>query len=149
MPSCISCYYHVVWGTKHRRPTLVKANRERLYHYMLAMVKERDSKLLRIGGVEDHLQLLVGMHQSHALADFMREIKAGSSKWIRENEVFPNFTGWQDGYGAFTIGWKDREPVIEYINNQEAHHHKKTYVEELREMVEECGLRWDPDHLPE
>ena len=140
--------YHLVFGTKHRVPALDKAHRDDLYRFVWGLLKARDCHLYRIGGVEDHVHILTSLHPNVALADLVKEIKTASSAWIKGRDGFPLFEHWQEGYGAFTLDAAGRPALIDYIRNQEEHHRGRSFVEELRELVERYHLEWKPDHLP-
>jgi len=140
-------YYHIVFSTKDRVPALVAAHRERLFAYIWGILKNRGCHLYRINGTEDHLHLLTSLHPTVCLADLVKEIKTSTSKWIKETALFPAFTHWQDGYGAFTIGHADKERVIEYIKSQQAHHRKVSFQEELRECLIRAGVEFDERYL--
>jgi hypothetical protein len=99
-----------------------------------------------VGGVADHVHLLVGLKATHCLADFLRELKKASSVWVHEQINLSSFA-WQEGYAAFTVSPTARSSVRSYIANQEAHHHTRTYVEELTYMLEQAGVEYDPRYL--
>jgi REP element-mobilizing transposase RayT len=109
--------YHIVFATKHRERVLAEPRREDLFRYMWGIVKNHDCHLLRLNGVEDHVHILTSLHPTVALADFVKAIKTGSSKWIKEENVFPQFSHWQDGYGAFTHSVREKDGLIEYIKD--------------------------------
>jgi len=88
------------------------------------------------------------MHPSIAPADFMREIKASSSLWMKNSTLFPLFIGWEEGYGSFTCSYKDLSNLIEYIKNQEEHHKKVTFEEEYRKILLESGITPDEKYFP-
>ncbi len=140
--------YHIVFATKHRLRVLDTAGREDLFRFMWGVTKERNCHLYRIGGVEDHVHMLVSLHPSIALADLIKELKTASSAWIKAEKIFPHFEHWQDGYGAFTVAAEARPSLIEYIKNQEAHHRTLSFIEELKAMAEVAGLEWKPQYLP-
>ena len=140
--------YHIVYGTKNRKPVLIAAERRRLFGYLHGIIRNLDCHLYRLNGTEDHIHMLVDIHPSVSLADFIRETKADSSRWRRENGIMPRFEYWQEGYGAFTKSWADKDMVIEYIKGQEEHHRKETFLEEFRRLVEEAGMEWDDRFLP-
>ena len=139
--------YLLVFSTKERRPALRQERREDVFRYIWGIIKARSGHLYRIGGVEDHVHILTSVPPTVALADFVRDVKAGSSKWIRDESVYPLFPGWQDGYGAFTIGFAERDGVIEYIRNQSEHHREISYVDELRAMLKRDGVAFDEQYL--
>ena len=89
--------YHIVFSTKDRRPALAAGRREDLFRYVWGITKKLDCPLFRINGVEDHIHLLASVHPTVALADFVKTIKTGTSRWIKQGRVFPQFTHWQEG----------------------------------------------------
>jgi REP element-mobilizing transposase RayT len=99
--------------------------------------------------VEDHIHLLVCLHPTIALSDFVKDIKVSASKWIKTNESMPDFANWQDGYAAFTHSIKEKNVLIEYVGNQEEHHRKLPFREELKRLLKEAGIAYDEKYLPE
>lgn len=114
---------------------------------MWGILKNKDCHLYRIGGVQDHLHILTSLHPTVALARLVKEIKLATSSWIKDNAVFPEFTHWQDGYGAFTVSHSDKDPVIEYIKSQEEHHQRVSFKDELREFLNKHGVKFDEKYL--
>lgn len=147
MSTYTQIYYHIVFSTKERIPALTADHREELFRYTWGILKNKNCHLYRIGGVEDHIHILTDLHPTISLADLVREIKTSTNKWIKENSVFPKFTHWQDGYSAFTISHSDKDAVIEYIKNQEHHHRKLSFREELRELLKKYGIQFDEKYL--
>jgi len=96
-----------------------------------------------MNGVEDHIHILTHLHPSVALANLIKDIKLASTSHIKESNIFPDFNGWQDGYGAFTYSIDRKEILINYIKNQEEHHKVKTYREEYIELLEEHGIAFE------
>jgi REP element-mobilizing transposase RayT len=119
-----------------------------LYSYITGIIKNKNSHLYRINGVENHLHILTDMHPSIAPADFMREVKASSSLWMKNSTLFPLFIGWEEGYGSFTCSFKDLSRLIEYIKNQQEHHKKVTFEEEYRKILLEAGTIPDEKYFP-
>jgi REP element-mobilizing transposase RayT len=78
----------------------------------------KKQNLYKVGGHVDHLHILISLHPSWALADLVKDVKLSASGWIKDEKVFPHFSGWQDGYGAFTCSWKDKDRIANYIANQ-------------------------------
>jgi len=141
------CYY-IVFSTKNRVPCLDDNRREDLFRYIWGIIKNKQSHLYRIGGVEDHLHILTSLHPMIALANFVKEIKTSTSNWIKSGNVFPAFEHWQDGYGAFTCSIRDKDRLIEYIKNQPEHHRKLSFLDEYRKLLAEAGVEFDEKHLP-
>jgi putative transposase len=99
-----------------------------------------------IGGVADHVHLLVGLKATHTLADVLRELKKASSIWMHEVAKCPTFA-WQEGYAAFSVSAPARKDVKKYIANQVEHHRKRSYREELIAMLEKAEIEYDPKYL--
>lgn len=140
-------YYHIVFSTKNRERVLVTEQREELYRYVRGIVRNKQCHLYRINGVEDHLHILTSLHPSIALADFIKDIKIASSTWIKEKGLFAGFQNWQEGYAAFTFSHDDKDRLIEYVKGQQEHHGKRTFREELREMLVKAGIEFDERYL--
>lgn len=135
--------YHIVFSTKNRERTISAERRSELYKYIWGVVQNKDSHLYRINGVEDHIHIFSSLHPSLALSDFVEDIKVSSSSWIKNQRVFPRFTHWQDGYGAFTLSIKEKDALIEYIKDQEEHHRQVQFQEELKILLTNAGIEFD------
>ncbi|MCP5524535.1 MAG: IS200/IS605 family transposase [Verrucomicrobiales bacterium] len=142
----LSLHFHVVFGTKDRRPLIRPEWRGQLHEYLGGTIRGLEGFSEGIGGVEDHVHLLVGLKATHRLADFMREFKKASSMWATE-KYEPEFA-WQDGYAAFTVSASQLETVRRYIANQEEHHRKLGFREELMRLLEKSGVRFETQYLP-
>ena len=124
--------YQIVFGTKNREQTLTTPNRHELFKYIWGILKKKNCHLYRINGVEDHLHIITHLHPSVSLAFLIKDIKLASSEFIKKNDIFQKFGGWQDGYGAFTYSIKEKNRLIEYVKNQEEHHKTITFRDEIR-----------------
>jgi REP element-mobilizing transposase RayT len=141
-----SLNYHLIFDTKHQEPTIASAWRERLHAYLGGCVKALNGVPLAIGGMADHVHLLVSLTPTHTLADVLRDVKRQSSAWIHD-EIFERKFGWQDGYGAFTVSVSVRETVREYILGQDEHHRRRTFREEYVELLEKHGVEFKEEYL--
>jgi len=141
----LSLHYHIVFSTKERRPFLLDSWRARMHEYLGGTVRGLGGIPESIGGVADHVHLLVGLRATHCLADFMQELKKATSVWAKEYHE-PEF-GWQDGYAAFTVSYTHIDPVKEYIRTQEEHHWQTDFIEELKRLLEKNGVEYKPDYL--
>ena len=139
--------YQIVFSTKYREHTLEKENRPALFKYVWGVLNKSNCHLYRINGVEDHLHIVTHIHPSIALADLVKNIKVASSGFIKDNGIFPNFFGWQDGYGAFTYSIKEKSRLIEYVKNQEAHHKRISFRDEYIELLREHEIAFDERYL--
>ena len=140
--------YHLVFRTKYGRKTLNQEFSRELYAYIMGIIRNKNCFLYRINGMQDHLHILSDLHPSIALADFMRDIKTSTSIWLKQSGKFPQFTGWAEGYGAFTYGWRDKDKIVNYIKNQQIHHKKETTKNELRRLLKEQGIVIDEKYFP-
>jgi putative transposase len=142
----LSLHYHLVFGTKNREPWIDPEWRSRLHAYLGGTVSGLGGFPEGIGGVADHVHLLIGLKATHCLADFLRELKKASSVWVHEQIDLRSFA-WQEGYAAFTVSATARAAVQGYIANQEEHHRRKSFREELIEMLAKAGIEYDPKYL--
>lgn len=147
MSTYTQIYYHIIFSTKNRIPCLKEAEREQLFKYIWGIINNKGCHLYRINGVEDHIHVLTGLKPAIALADLVKDIKVASSIWIKEQNLFPRFEGWQGGYAAFTYADKDKNTVINYIKNQVEHHRKRSYREEVEVLLKEHGIEFDERFL--
>ncbi len=142
----LSLHYHLIFSTKNREPFIDAVWRDQLHEYLGGTVRGLGGQSEGIGGVADHVHLLVGLRATHCLAGFMRELKKVSSVWVSHEKRIPTFA-WQEGYAAFTVSASARDAVKRYIAHQEEHHHARTFKEELVLMLERAGVAYDPRYL--
>jgi putative transposase len=147
MSSYTKLNYHFIFGTKYRRKNIVPDTKERLYEYLGGLIRSRKGHLIQIGGVEDHVHILTSLPPTFAVADVMRDIKAGSSAWVNETFSPKEKFEWQKGYGAFTVSYSQIEPVKQYIANQVEHHRNLTFQEEYIKFLERHGIRFEMQYL--
>jgi REP element-mobilizing transposase RayT len=141
----LSLHYHIVFSTKERRPFIKTAWRPRLHEYLGGTIHGLGGIPEIIGGVEDHVHLLVGLRATHRLADFMQELKKAGSTWSA-NQHEKDFS-WQDGYSAFSVSWTHLDAVRKYIATQEEHHRKTDFIAELRTLLERNGVKYEEKYL--
>lgn len=147
MPSThLSLNVHVVFSTKERCAYIEPVWRERLHAFMGGVIRQTGAVPDAVGGVADHVHLLIGLRATHCLADVVQDIKTASSKWVHR-EIRQHIFSWQEGYGAFTVSPSHRTRVKSYIANQEQHHRQKTYQEEYLELLTKAGVEFDPKFL--
>ena len=147
MPQTYTClHYHLVFSTKNREPHIHPDLRPRLWEYLGGTVRGLGGIPILVGGTADHVHLLVTLRQQPALADFVRDLKAGSSGWVHESVSFTVF-GWQTGYGAFTVSHSGIDAVKAYIANQEEHHRAMTFQNEFRELLRRHGIAFDEQYV--
>ncbi len=140
---------HIVFGTKDRKSLIDAPLRERLSPYISGIISNLHSKVLAIGGAEDHIHILADIHPQIALSDFVRTLKSNSSKWIHEQIGGQIHFQWQTGYSAFSVSQSNVNKVIEYIHGQEEHHKKTTFAEELEAFFKKHNMPWPLDNFRE
>ena len=147
MPQSLSAVYiHLVFSTKDRRPLLRdKPTRDALHSYLGGVSKQIDCAPIQIGGVEDHVHLLVSLKTTDAPAELVRELKKATSVWAAERHE-PLFA-WQEGDSILSVSWTHVPVVRRYIANQDSHHRKIPFVDELKRLLEKNGVKYDPKYL--
>jgi REP element-mobilizing transposase RayT len=147
MPSThLSLNVHVIFSTHNRIPEIAVEWRAELHAYLGGCVKGVGVQPLTVGGVADHVHILMRLRATHCLANVMRDIKSGSSLWIHESQGRRAF-GWQDGYAGLSVSPSRIPAVFSYIQNQEEHHRKKSFQEEYIEFLRESGIEYDERYL--
>lgn len=147
MSTFTSLTYHVVFGTKHRRPIIARNVRDELYSYIGGIIRDERCHLLEIGGMQDHIHILAGFSPVAAVSDMLRQIKAGSSKWLNERDDVSNRFEWQTGYGAFTVSQSQVPVVRRYIQRQEEHHRVRSFKDEYMELLKRHGIQFEESYL--
>ena len=140
-------HIHVVFVVKFRLRQIAPEWKHELYKYITGIIQKNDHKLLAINGMPDHLHILFGMKPTQSLSDLLQDIKGSSSKWINDQNLTKGKFEWQPGYGAFSYSRSQVSTVITYIQNQEAHHMKKKFKEEYRQLLEEFQVAYEERYV--
>ena len=140
-------YIHIVFAVKGRQNLIRAEIREELHKYITGIITNRDQKLLSIFCMPDHTHLLIGLKPSISISDLVRDIKAGSSKFINDNKLIKGKFSWQEGFGVFSYSLSQIDTVIKYIQNQEKHHNKKSFKEEYIDFLEKFAVEYDEKYL--
>ncbi len=140
-------HLQIVFAVKYRQALIDRKWKNTLYKYITGIIQDYDHKVLQINGMPDHIHILIGMRPTQSLSVLIKNVKAHSSKWINENKLSDSPFAWQGGFGAFSYA-KDQVPnVIKYIQNQEQHHQKQTFLEEYIEALEENEIDYNKRYL--
>ncbi len=139
--------YHLVFCPKHRSPVINPRAGDELFNYIGRVIISQNCLLYAINGMTDHLHILTDLHPSVSLSHLVKEIKVSGSLWMKRSGLFPLFSGWQDGYAAFTVSERAKEIVRRYIVNQKSHHHKESYEAEYRRLLFEHNIQFNEKFL--
>ncbi|SRR5258708_1466539 len=132
---------HVVFSTKERRKSIPSEIRPKVWAYAAGICKRHGILVHAIGGMEDHMHMLIQVPPSLALAKAVATIKGNSARWANEGA---NKIEWQEGYGAFSVSASNVLTVVRYIQNQEAHHRRMSFTDEFRVLLKKHDVEYDP-----
>jgi putative transposase len=145
--SYVSAYFHCVFGTEERQKLITPALEERLWPFLGGIARQNNMTPVIIGGIEDHVHLLLSLPSSMPISKAMQLIKGGSSKWVHETFPDQGRFGWQEKYGAFSVSVSQLDTIIHYIKNQREHHRTKAFEEEFRALLDRHGIHYDERYL--
>ena len=139
--------YHLIFSTKSREPLITTGLRTELYSYIGGILRNQKGMLVEIGGMPDHLHLVIRIRPDLAVAEIVRLVKANSSKWVNEQPGRSGRFAWQEGYAAFTVSSSQLPEVCRYVQTQQAHHRTRTFPEEYVEFLRRHEIEFDESHL--
>ena len=145
--SKVKALYHIVFCTKRREMTIPDTLKEEVYRFIWAEVKKHNSRLIRIGGISNHIHLLIELNPDERLSVLMRDIKANTSGWLTRDSRFTKYDGWARGYFAVSVSPSGQESVVNYINSQAEHHKSRNFADELGDMYASAGIIFDDRDL--
>ena len=145
--SYISAHFHCVFSTKERRRLITPELRERLWPFLGGIARQNKMKAIEIGGVEDHIHILLSLPSTLAISKALQLIKGGSSKWVHETFPEHRLFAWQEEYGAFSVSMSQLDKTIEYIKGQVEHHRKMTFQEEFLALLKKHRIEYDERYL--
>ncbi|HQX56631.1 MAG TPA: IS200/IS605 family transposase [Pyrinomonadaceae bacterium] len=140
-------YFHIVFSTKNRFRFIEPDIEDELYAYNGGIVRNYDGKLLSAGGDSNHGHLLVSMSKNHLVPTLIGAVKRDSSKWIKTKGGLLTKFGWQDGYSAFSVGYREIPAVEKYIANQKEHHKKQLFEDEMRGFYLRYKIDFDENYV--
>jgi putative transposase len=136
-----------VFAVKYRQALIIPAWRERLHEYITGIFQNNNHKMLQINSMPDHIHIFIGMRPTQSISTLIQNVKTESSRWINEQKFLPARFEWQDGYGAFSYSKSHVPDVIRYIQNQQKHHEKETFLSEYRKMLTAFDIKWDEQYI--
>jgi putative transposase len=148
MPQSLAkVYLHIVFSTKNREPLLADDWREELFRILGGTANNLGCQSLRVGGVADHVHMLIALGRTITIADAVGKVKSTSSLWVNQTRGVPAPFHWQNGYGAFSVSQSNVEAVREYIFRQAEHHARQSLQDELRDWLRRYEIEWDEKYV--
>ncbi|MES1223001.1 MAG: IS200/IS605 family transposase [Bacteroidota bacterium] len=144
--SIYKAYGKQLYTVKYRAALIKSEWKDRLHQYMTAIFQENNHKMLQINSMPDHIHIFIGMRPHQSVSSLIQNIKSESSKWIKAQNLARSFA-WQEGYGAFSYAKSQVDDVIRYIQNQEIHHRKETFLDEYRKFLTAFEVEWDERYI--
>ena len=145
--SYVSSYYHCVFSTKARQPLISTELRERLWPFLGGIARQNQMKAIEVGGMPDHVHILLSLPSTLSIAKALQLIKGGSSKWVHETFPEQRLFCWQVKYGAFGVSVSQLDRIIQYIKDQEVHHRRMTFQEEFLALLKKHRVEYDERYL--
>ncbi len=140
-------HIQAVFAVQNRQSLIGMVWKDELYKYMTGIIHNYDHKVLQINGMPDHIHILFGMRPTQSLSDLMQKVKQDSSRWINHKGFVKGKFSWQAGYGAFSYSKSQIPRVINYIQNQEIHHKKKSFLEEYHNLLKDFKISFDERYI--
>ena len=135
---------HIVFHIKYYSMEIRDKDLGQVFAYIGGVIRNMGGLPVEIGGVGNHVHILTSLPKTIALSDFVKRIKAYSSKWIKalDEQYYEGFY-WQAGYGAFSVDYRNLDQTAQYIRNQAEHHHRKNWRDEYKQLLDEAGVEYD------
>jgi REP element-mobilizing transposase RayT len=143
----VQLYVHFIFSTKEREPLLPACFDEELYAYVGGVIKTEGGIPIAVNGTADHIHILATLPKTVSVADYVRTIKANSSRWLKTKEGISNAFAWQNGYGAFSVSESMKDRVVNYIANQKEHHRNVSFQEEFLQFLKRHNVPYDERYV--
>ncbi|HWN09269.1 MAG TPA: IS200/IS605 family transposase [Pyrinomonadaceae bacterium] len=140
-------YIQIVFAVSSRLSLISPTFQEELYKYITGIVTNQKQKLISINGMPDHIHILIGLKPAMALADLVREIKGDSTSFINRKKLARGKFSWQEGYGAFSYGHSQLNTIIRYIQNQKAHHSRRSFQDEYLTLLRRFDIKFEGKYV--
>ena len=145
------CILHVTFHTKYSLDVLPEAHEQDLFEYIGTVLKNIGCPPVKIGGYDDHVHVAFDLGRETSISKAVGTLKSNSSRWLKEHGAFPAFTGWQRGYGYYSVSQSQRPPLVRYIERQRIHHgrNQMTFRQEVQLLLDKYGVEYEVAYLPE
>ena len=140
-------HIQIVFAVKFRAAQIAPTWKANLHRFITKLVQNAGHKMLQVNSMPDHIHIFVGLRPDDAISNLVRTVKSESTKWINNEKFTAQKFHWQSGYGAFSYSKSDVQRVIQYIQNQEAHHKRKTFLEEYQEFLKRFEIDYDDAYI--
>lgn len=140
-------FIQVVFAVRERDASIAANWKEELFKYITGIVRNKGQKPIAIGGVEDHIHILIALDPDIALSDLVRDIKAASSKWINARRLVRGRFYWQEGFGAFSYSRSQLDNVARYVLDQEQHHKVRSFRQEYQGLLRKFEVEFDARYI--
>lgn len=140
-------YAHCVFTPKGRESLMKDQVREKIQKYIFGILEEKNCKPIAINGMADHIHLLFGFIPTISISDLMRDVKRSSALYVNANQIIQYHFSWQEGYGAFTVGYRELDKVFHYIQDQKKHHANQTFKNEFKGILSDEGIKSNEEYL--
>ena len=142
-------YLHIVFSVKCRRRMMPIAMQKQMHSYVWRTLEGLGHKPIAVGGIEDHIHILIAYNLNVPIAETVKKVKSHSSKALNEREPAPIPFHWQSGYGCFSVSPAHCDAVAHYIKHQYEHHHDGiSYEDELIHLLQKYHITYIPEYLP-
>jgi putative transposase len=135
-----------VFAVKYRAGLIQNSWKEKLHQFITGIFQQNNHKMLQINSVADHIHIFIGMRPHQSISALVQNVKTESSKWIKAQN-YSNSFAWQEGYGAFSYARSQVNDVVKYIQNQENHHKKQTFLDEYKRFLNAFEIDWDEKYI--
>lgn len=140
-------YIHYVFATEIRMRQFTEDRQKELYAYSAGIIKDLNCFVQCIGGMEDHIHILIGLHPTLSVSEFAQKIKANSSRFINEKGWAGGKFSWQTGFGAFSVSQSGLEATRNYIKNQKEHHQRQSFTSEYEALLAKYEIIYDGQYV--
>ena len=141
--SYVSSYFHCVFSTKERSSQITPDLRERLWPFLGGIERQNQMKAIEVGGMPDHVHILIGQRPDSSLSDLVGDVKAGSTNFINRQRWVRGRFRWQEGFGAFSYSRSQLDTVVRYVKNQQRHHQKRSFHDEYVSLLDKFDVPYD------
>jgi REP element-mobilizing transposase RayT len=136
-----------VFAVKYRAALINNKWKERLHQYITGIFQENKHKMLQVNSMPDHIHIFIGMRPHQSISSLIQNVKTESSIWIKAQNFCSYPFAWQEGYGAFSYAKSQVDDVIRYIQNQQIHHRKETFLDEYRKFLTAFDIEWEEKYI--